>query len=181
MKLYKKILLFLSIIVGFSILGLMVYNMNKTDPKKSWPKVKAKITKSDFRSRVVYTDRSSYTKYDLIIEYSYEIDGQKFINISYSNTDNIKSGSFSEIKGLANQYQVDKEIDIFYNSNNPQESFIIYQDSNKIIVYVIFSVLFLVVFPLLIVFGKPAKKQVRYRSYQPRRTTFSSNGVSISF
>lgn len=180
MKLYKKILLFLSIIVGFSILGLMVYNNNKTDPKKSWPKVKAKITKSDFSSRVIYTRESSYTEYDLIIEYSYEVNGKKFTNISYSNTDNVKSGSFDEIQGLKNQYQVDKEIDVFYNTNNPLDSFIIYQSINNIIPYIVFSVLFLVFFPIIIIFGKPAKRQVSYTP-PPRRTTFSSNGVSFSF
>lgn len=178
MNILKKILLGISILIGLSILGLMIYQMTKPDPKKLWPKIKAIITKSEIKTNTINTRKRSYLEYVLELEYSYEINQTKYTNYTYSNIDDIKNGTLDTIKNIKYQYPVGKEIDIFYNIINPQESFITFQKIN-IIPYIISSLIFLVVVPPIIIFGKPGKP--RSRNIQNEKTTISANGVSISF
>ena len=163
--------------------------MNKPDVKKSWPKTKAKITVSDVKSKIVYTSDSSYVEYRLVLEYSYEVNKTKYKNFTYSNRNDIIKGSFEKIKKLSYPYSVGKEVDIYYNNENPQNSFINYEKIN-IGAYIISSLIFLIILPLFIIFAEPdnqnriRRRRIRRRSRRSirnNRTTISSDGIRISF
>lgn len=131
------------IIIGFISLIFSVKIIRKNSHLKHWPKTIAKIT----RKEIVHTQKAVKAtpafRYEVEVEYEYKVDGKSYKGDKYS-----PNAPISDTKSC--QKMLDKlmtTMDIYYNPDDPEESYI-FTDAAWMGILIAFSSLLMVLFGL---------------------------------
>ena len=94
----------------------------KSKAAMNWPKTKARI----LSSKVVKAPGAKPTVYRAQITYQYNVNGQAYSNNKLTLGGEVNSGR-PKAQRRCDQYPDHSEQDVFFNPENPQESFLITQ------------------------------------------------------
>ena len=127
---------FFLIVVGLTMIYFFSKNIQESKESGTWPSIKGRITRSIIHSEEVsFGDRddstNNYTP-DIDIEYEYEVNGESYTSqrikiggvSSSTQSTRIKGAniSVSNVGGLREKYPTGREVDVYYNPNNPKKA-----------------------------------------------------------
>ncbi len=121
----KKFIVAIIFSMGFMISGYFAYLFiskpieDKAKLSQEWPVVQGKIVASNMLSSM---NQGNYM-YSTDVHYDYTVDGTEYRNsgISVASRGSSTSSKKSIMKKLS-KYPVNKEVEVHYNPDNPQES-----------------------------------------------------------
>ena len=121
--------------IGFMLIGLVFfllggYQLLQGLTTKDWPAAPGKILSSQVQSGnrtsggPVRSRKGSSKRYSVDVRYRYEVDGQEFEG-DRLRFGNVSYKSRSKAQKVMNRYPRGKEVEVFYDPENPQSSVLI--------------------------------------------------------
>lgn len=153
-----KILITGVLILFLGLLCCYLYFVNLTNLnfKKEWSKSRATIVSAILKEDFVESQTGGPTSrgvsspiWKLELKYKYNIEGIEYFGTEYSNNGDFSVERNSEVipKELANKikymFDIKKDVEVFYNPNNPIESFLKFESKTGLIWVLLAGVLFL--------------------------------------
>lgn len=115
-------------ILGFFCLWAALKMLKLKRKLRGWKKIKATVLSKTVEERKILSG-TDLNNFRISVEYQYEVDGKFYTNnIFYA--EEIENAEVSMLKRMA-QKKIDtlqQEIIVFYNPNNPQESYTIHKN-----------------------------------------------------
>lgn len=130
------------LLFGLLLLGLCISGLIRTLDKNSWPQTSAVIERSEIVSKLTRNTGSTRhaipREWRLQVEYRFEVEGQSFLGKRLGSfhsepserSDADQSEAPEALQDLQSQYDEGNRLNIFYNPDNPEDSFIRKESAN---------------------------------------------------
>lgn len=108
----------------FTLVGVLTFyffgwpTLKYAYDSKSWPRTDGMITKSEVDSWM----KDGKSQYSAVINYSYQVDGQKYSSAKITVSGSVSNSSMSRAKEVVQQYPLGKTLDVFYDPEVPDSA-----------------------------------------------------------
>jgi Protein of unknown function (DUF3592) len=109
-------------VIGLFLILSSLRVLNKSFKSGKWKKIKGIIRKSKEIKMLEFSEHIVPRK-EPSIRYEYLVNGEKYTNNKIFNIDN-NTYIYNKTKTILNKYRENKYVEVFYNEDNPKDSFL---------------------------------------------------------